>query len=183
MKRRVRISAVVVALVMTSALRGQENAGPAWPKEPTDFRGVAFGLSQKEARALLKELSCFSKDACTASLNLGGEVHVTNYFLFEHDKLVWVGWDFPSEKWEFIRDVLVQRYGEPMTRKQEPIQTRAGVEHLNEELGWIGERVVITADRYSGKVTEGGVFIAEKAWYEKKNADTEEAKKKAATSF
>jgi hypothetical protein len=183
---RFRMSVLIVSLATFTfgpVIFGQEPQPSSWEKEPADFRGVPFGVSQKEAKALLKGLSCFSKEMCTAPLDLGGEVRATNYFLFEADKLVWVAWDFSADKWDFVRDVLIERYGEPMSRKQEPIQTRAGVEYLNESLGWTGEHVVITADHYGSKVTEGGVYIALKSWYEKKNAEKEEAKKKAANAF
>lgn len=181
-----RTCIVALWLLMGSTVFADQwpTAPSQWEKEPSDFRGVKFGASMADAKEILKgsELICL-KDSCRSILRLGDKVNVTTYLRFDADRFLWVGWSFSSNDWEFVRDVLIERYGIPLERTQEPVKTRAGVELMNETLRWYGNRIFVSSNRYGSSVTESFVQIGTKEWYERQLKQDEDAKKKAVGTF
>jgi len=115
--------------------------------------------------------------------SLADRVQVTTFWKFSDDKFVWVGWNFSARDFDFVRDALIERYGPPSEKAQEPVQTRAGVNYTNEILRWNGDRIYVSANRYGSSVTESFIQISTQAYQEQMLKEDEAKKKKAATSF
>jgi hypothetical protein len=79
------VLAVSLALISTLAHAQKPTTEKRWEKEPSDFRGVPFGSSMKDAKATLKDLLCVGKTTCISTFTLGEKVVVTNDWLFEDD--------------------------------------------------------------------------------------------------
>lgn len=122
-----------------------------WQQEPTAFRGVAWGTSEKDAKAALKFGFCSDVTPappgakirrCLFPFNLGS-VSVAGYLQFMNDKLVSAFGNFPSEEYQTVRTAVVHEYGPPMRANTPTFSIRNGpFEHLT----WEGPKVGIVLD-------------------------------------
>ena len=201
----------LLLLVITTAA-----ASDKWPLEPKDFRGVPFGASRDEARAILdpepsaditKNLNCpehfISPDnlkllppadrasweqldrerkQCSQVRDIG-LASTTQTFEFRPERFVRVSLTFSGDRFEYLRDIFIQRYGPPTESRVEPFQTRSGSVFQNSVLTWSGDKVTAQIQRFSDTIDKGTAFIADKAWLDADTKTRADAKKKAATTF
>lgn len=123
-----------------------------WQQEPKAFRGVAWGTSEKDAKAALDLGLCSDvtpepPDAtmrrCIFPFKLGS-VSVAGYLQFMNDRLVSAFGNFPSEKYQAVRTAVVQEYGPPKTANTPTVTIR--VNGPFEHLTWGGRKVGIVLD-------------------------------------
>lgn len=164
-------------------------ASDKWAQEPTQFRGVAFGTNEADALKTLgiSATNCGAnggnRRTCFQPSQLIGDVPTEEVYEFADGKLVNVIISFSADKYSFIHDVFVEKYGQPMQRLATPVKTKAGAEFVNEELAWSGDHIVIGLHQYSGSIASGMATIADREWSAARMKEAEEAKKKAAHSF
>lgn len=183
-----KYTALCVALTVAFGLLAEDlPTPPPWPQEPTDFRKVPFGSSPSELEATLKAASCRTLNGRFGCIYQGtiGDVSTSEIYLFDatKTKMERVLITFPSDKYSFVRDVFVERYGQPLTSKVEPYKTRGGAEFENEALAWLGEAMLVTLDRYGSNLKDGFAMVASRAAIDASDKAAEEKKKKAARSF
>lgn len=158
-----------------------------WPLEPKDFRGVPFGASIKQTEKALR-LHCSADKKTKIGVCLDryfaiGPVTTMNVFEFDADRLVRVRLTFPASSFATLRDIFIERYGQPTATETQPVRTNAGVEYQNEVLIWTGAAIDARLQKYSGTVTEGEAFLVDQVWLAAQIKAAEEEKKKAATTF
>ncbi len=171
----------LVALALVAAL-----ACPAFGwEEPDKFRGVPWGATLEEARALLKaagdECSDLSpKGRCYVHRAKIGPVSPVSILFtfgksnaFEHATL-----SFPASQYAAVRAILVDRYGTATRTKEETLQNRFGTKFTNEIVEWSGERVYIRLRRNGSELDKGSAIIGLKAALQREGEDREKALKK-----
>lgn len=178
-----RLARYLAFLVLFAAPVGADD----WPLEPKDFRGVPFGASLKQTEKALR-LHCSSDKRTKVGVCLDryfaiGPVMTQNVFEFDADRLVRVRLSFPSSSFATLRDIFIERYGQPTATETQPVRTNAGVEYQNETLIWTGTAIEVRLQKYAGTVAEGEAFLVDQVWLAAQIKAAEEQKKKAATTF
>jgi hypothetical protein len=149
-------------------------------EDPTHFRGVPWGASETELREKLSGVSdgpegrlpgvrrCESYQdkfrwvgdrSCDGAFYIGS-VAVQAIYSFRKDGFTNVLLRFRPENFSEIERVLLERYGPPTSQADPPIKTRGGAELMNRILKWTGPIVVISLERYFGKITESGASFS-----------------------
>lgn len=57
---------------------------------------------------------------------------------------------FTAESFPTLRDIFIQRYGQPTSTEMQPVRTTAGVEYESETLIWTGP-VIQNPNRLNGR--------------------------------
>jgi hypothetical protein len=158
-----------------------------WPLEPKDFRGVPFGASLKQTEKQLR-LHCSSAKRAKVGVCLDpyfsiGPVLTQNIFEFDGDRLVRVRLTFTASSFPTLRDIFIERYGQPTATETQPVKTTAGVEYENETLIWTGSAIEVRLQKYADTVASGEAFLVDQVWLASQVKAAEEEKKKAATTF
>ena len=73
-----------------------------------------------------------------------------NVFEFDADRLVRVRLTFPASWFVTLRDIFIERYGQPTATETQPVRTNAGVEYQNDVLIWSGTAIGARLQKYSG---------------------------------
>jgi hypothetical protein len=153
----------------------------AWD-EPDNFRGVPWGTSSTEARALLEssgeKTDCFGQRACVTARAKVGLAPVTITYMFDDDKFTMAMLTFAPAQYEALRAIFSDRYGPSSAIRDEQIKTRMGVAYTNQVATWAGQRVFIELRRYGNKVDQGRAVISLKEALDKRREETEKAIKK-----
>ena len=162
--------------VLLIALSMPANASDvAWPKEPKEFRGLAFGATEAEVASKLKleSFACLAIEGQRTCLHHGnlGDVKVSEIYTFEEDHLVQVHISFKPEQYLLFRDQLVERYGKAPETWTEPFETVGGGDYTNEIHVWSGEKIVIQLEKFGPSTQEGTAVIATREWYDKTAED------------
>jgi hypothetical protein len=88
---------------------------------------------------------------------------------------------FPTDDFDALRPIFVERYGKPTATRTEMVQNRMGAKFRNEILEWTGQRAYVFLRRYSDELTEGLGAIGTKAGLEahekERKQQTEKGKK------
>lgn len=71
------------------------------------------------------------------------------YWNFSRQRLDGASLKFSSDDFERLRDIFMERYGEPTKRWQEQLTTGMGVKATNERLEWRGPTIRVGLDKYS----------------------------------
>jgi hypothetical protein len=172
---------VVFALLMVTSASGSEK----WPNEPKEFRGVPFGSSQSAMREKFDPGRCVGRpnDVCLNHAQRIGEAATDEVYSFEADRFVDVYITFASGRYEYLRDIFVEKYGAPTDTKKTLVKTPGGAEFENERLTWFGDSVMVDIERFGRTVTKGTAHLSDRAWMERSAKEREEKKHKAAKSF
>jgi hypothetical protein len=176
-------------LVAVSAL------GQTWKKEPETYRGVKWGSTEKEAVSFITSevngnasLPCYNTDVargrrCDGWLMLGN-VSVTDHWIFSNDdRLIAVYWDFKSADYASTRDVFLDKYGPPMTTKNEKVKTKMGVEYDQERLIWMGRQISISLSRFGSDIEKGTAAFTDNEFLTKFMKEKADAQTKAKDAF
>ena len=157
-------------------------ASPAAWEEPDNFRGVPWGMSMREAQALLESKGekpdCSSRRFCFTFRTSIGPTLARISYVFEDDKFTSALLTFAPTQYEALRTIFSDRYGPPTSIRDEELKTRMGAAYLNQISTWAGDKVVIRLRRYSSKIDEGSALIALKEALDKRREETEKAIKK-----
>ncbi|MCA8048051.1 hypothetical protein [Burkholderia arboris] len=169
----------------------------AWSKEPDGFLGIKFGElfpdssilpdcpkdgAHTDFPAVFKMSSmCFEGYGRssygtiwnTPKLGFGYEVNV----MITDGRPVSFVLVTPPENFSQLADVLIQRYGPPSQSKTGTVQNGAGATFNNQALQWIGKNVTINAEMRSGTVDQSKVFISDRAYWNARQSEQEQATK------
>ena len=145
----------------------------AW-NEPDSISGVRWGATQEDLRVQLQRagetVRCDSPELCVSRRASFGAVPVDITYLFPKDgKLEMAIVTFKAPDYRKLRAVFVERYGEPMSPREEPFG-RGCARPTNEILEWSGERVVIDLRHFASN-NEGRVTIMLKSMRERDTVD------------
>ena len=176
-----RLATSQVALALVAVL-----ACPVFGwEEPDKFRGVPWGATLEEARALLKaagdECSDLSpKGRCYVHrAKIGPVSPVSILFTFgKSNAFERAMLSFPVSQYAAVRAIFMDRYGTPTSTKEETLQNRFGAKFTNEIVEWSGERVYIGLRRYGSELDKGGGIIGLKAALEHESEDRQKALKR-----
>jgi hypothetical protein len=163
---RSRVPALIVSVLLLAG-----NA-PAW-NVPDAFQSVPWGASMQAAKEILEKRAeserlssarprCMDDRLCITE-GFVGPVLVKSHFKFVDGKFV-AGWlNFKSDRYEDIRIIFIDRYGQPTERRQEQVETKMGYKAMNETLYWFGDKVIIRLSRYAGTIEDGSgsVYLKE----------------------
>lgn len=149
---------------------------PAWLKEPKDFGGLPFGASEKEVASKLKldaAVACLLIEEQRSCIHHGtiGDVKVMEIYQFEDDRLVQVHISFKPPQFQSLRDLFVERYGDPTETWTEPFETVGGGSATNEILEWRGDRMILQMEKFGPSLHESLALIATRQWYDKTAED------------
>lgn len=140
--------------------------------EPDGFRGAKWGDSEAIVREKLtaslntRLFPCWAHGdatkwladrSCSVDTTVGA-VPVTAYLDFRADKLVGFSLAFGPDGYDVMERAFLDRFGAPTSARDEPVKTKAGVEHMNRRLTWLGATVRVELVRYAGKVTQSSAL-------------------------
>ncbi len=78
---------------------------------------------------------------------------------FNNDKFGWALFTFDSNGFVQVRDVLMERYGQPHLTNTTEVKNRMNATFTNQKLDWKGELVGIHLARYSDTLTKSSLLI------------------------
>ena len=151
-----------------------------WNQEPTAFRGIPWGTSEKEAKKLVPMVFC-NTSQCIAPFSLGS-VNVSTYLSFIKDRFVAVTASFKADGYETVKMAFMDKYGPPTSTANSTVQNRLNATLQQEELKWDGKTVYIELRRLGTDLTQG-TFVIETQEYratEEKNGSADKSKLKDA---
>lgn len=171
-------------------------APTTWALEPDQFRGIAWGdFKGVPAGNLIAALRakfgpvdrCFpmaekGRSSCSAPLQVG-KVNVKVVLGFGPLGFEAAILSFPAADYEFMRDVMLEKYGQPTSTDRKVLTNRMGAQFQNEELTWIGERITGSVARYSRTLDRGEFALVDISAAKAMADEQAAAKKKAAASF
>lgn len=195
----VALGGTVVAQEPTVPL---EPVSMTWEKEPTGFHGLDFGMPWKDAGDAVKKASrktpvardglgtaycdkdkSGSKGEFCFEKFLIGTAPVDALYKFEGGGLSSVYVGFSSRDYAFLKDVLVQKYGQPTSAEEVPVKTRMGVDYTNEILEWRGGKVWCSLRKYAGSIDKGSLSLTLRSALEAGAKTREQEKAKAVDAF
>jgi len=163
----------LTVVILTAATNFALGENKPWSKEPKYFRGVPFGASEAEALNKIPSMgNCRNNETlgrmCLDSgFKIGDVPFVKNTFVFYDDKLVSVNVNFKSKDYDFIKDVFIEKYGEPKEIEREKVKTEGGIEYENEILTWRGDIIEIHVEKYSRNINNGIAIYSNIKWLER----------------
>ncbi|MBM2769894.1 hypothetical protein [Burkholderia anthina] len=194
------LCAAALAAGPAKAKKPQKGHERTWTKEPDGFLGFKFGEpfpdsgtlpdcpkdgSHTDYSAVFKMSSmCFDGYGRssygtiwnTPKLGFGYEVNV----MISDGKPVTFVLATKPENFSQLADVLIQRYGPPSQSKTGTVQNGAGATFDNQSLKWIGKKVTINAEMRSGTVDQSKVFISDRAYWDARQSEQDQAAKSGA---
>lgn len=177
----------LLLVIAVSFIATTSAAGEPWNLEPKDFRGVPFGSTLAEAKAILGRYNSHppacSPTGCFQRFYVG-DVETSQWFTFRDEKLVSVRITFPVDAYEMLRGVFVERYGQPAAVRSETARNLLGAVLEGERLTWAGVDVSIDVRQYSAdSLREGEAIVYDRRWAAELRNDADDARKKAAAAF
>ncbi len=161
----------------------------SWRQEPSGYRDVPFGATQKEAREKLAFGSCDVPDSdavpiscIVADLDVNN-VSVHNTLTFSEGKLVKAAMYFPSDKYDEIRQLFYDKYGPPMKRETRSVGNKLGAAFENEFLTWSGKRVDVQMMRYASNLDMSMASFTTIKYEQEQARRAKEANEKAKSAF
>lgn len=142
--------------------------------EPFGFKGFPLDGSLAEFRAKFPDFNCdggtcrwilgvscpAGKDrSCIERNTYGGLVPEFVTAKFTDDRLQHVMVSYSSKHFPMLSQALIDRLGEPASRMDKPVRTKAGVEYVNSTLSWSRDGAEIMIARFGLNVTRGYVVI------------------------
>jgi hypothetical protein len=183
--RRQRLVLVLLSVcwVFGQAPRAKKPAVSVWSQEPDGFRGLPFGSSRASAGSSIKH--CFTHEGkvlCAAHKDEEwiGPVSVNIGYTFIGDGLVKAFGIFESHDFEALRDIFVERYGQPH-HDNTAAKNFFGNVVLNRTLNWEGKRALVTLIKYSPSDMTGSFDVSLNRTEQAKREES--AKRKAADSL
>jgi hypothetical protein len=138
-----------------------------WTQEPTNFRGVPWGATEKEAKKIV-DLNCVNirqnHRGCVSPFQLNGH-EITPVFMFLNGKLGGVSGRFKVEAYPDLRTAFVDKYGAPSSTERSTVQNKMGASFEQESLVWDGPTIYIHLTRLSDTVTNGSFSVGTKNYF------------------
>ncbi len=107
-----------------------------------------------------------------------GGFDMSAFFLFVDDRFTGCVGSFPPANYGDVRDIFVEKYGNPHLRWADAVQNRMGAKFEREQMSWTGKTATISLSQYGDKITEGvfSVMAANAPDPEKEKRDAEKKK-------
>jgi len=183
--RVILIAAILAAAVLVSLAL----VSGVFAEEPTGFRNIPFGTTERQIKDLYPDILCFSMPngphgyvACTMNTEIGdAKVHVSLRLVGEpgERQLASVGIGFSPRDYEKLRQAFIDRYGAPTEVRRETLTTRMGAAYEQEKLYWIGATTVTSVSRYGSTVDRGYGAISTKSYGELLKRQQQDKREKA----
>jgi len=100
-------------------------------------------------------------------------------FDFDSEGMDSVLLQFSSARFADIAEAFLGRYGSPTLRNHTPLQNSFGARLMNEQLSWIGSKVIIGLYKYGEKSTESGALLETMQRYQRDTVRKQQNKDKA----
>ena len=171
---------VIVAMVVGSSISLAQQAN--------DFKGARIGDDRETIKTLFNSWTTGCRDAkptdaydyyCWGPTTFGG-VKAFVMLIFIGDHLTNINIDFEESEFDAVVAGMKQKYGNSPEKSSQIVRTNAGVEHRNDRYTWKNGQTAITADRFSGNITESQVVFRSEAGLDKSIKRSKEAEKKRA---
>ena len=164
---------------------------PAWAKEPSAYRGVAFGTPYADFPGRLLLTGCHpsttdhepGQRTCESNGFQANGVAVEDVLFFQNDLFVGVSMSFESDDYEKLREVFVTKFGEPTHLETTRLSSRSGARFDNETMGWDGRKVAVSIERYGETLEKGSATMFLNSYLEQQEKERQERLKKDADSF
>jgi hypothetical protein len=203
------IRATLAVLLVASAAIGQEKPkSVGWSKEPASYRGIPWGGSIDDARREVgASEGCLCADeedlrdarfckflpepdpkkeprfrSCRASLGVA-DISVKDLLHFENEKFVGADMTFDVDEFEQMKDIFIEKYGQPSSTENTEVSNRMGAKFTNTELVWRGEKVTVRLERFGSDLTKSGASIVLTDYMQRRADAMREKKKKGAEAF
>jgi hypothetical protein len=182
------IGTLLAVAVLSGQTASQKKPAPSrtWTQEPTDFKGVPFDATLEQAKQRQHFDRCIHGDesdpdteACFLNVHVNDTYDILCDFSFKRGRLEDIAGRFPSERYEDVRELLIEKYGDPTFHKTSEVRTVAGGQLEQEELTWIGRKVILTAYRFRSNIDKGGLSFRSVAGILERDAEREKQNKKA----
>jgi hypothetical protein len=185
----------------------EPSAGPGWPLEPDSYRGLKWGSTFEQGRAARvisygaacvctlaggNEEDCGPADkplrqpaeyrSCDSWFNVGS-VKVDDTLEFDGDGLAGALMKFPSDAYDTMRAVFVEKYGPPHKVDVSEVQNKLGATFKNESLAWYGSDASVMLNRFDEDLTKSGASILLNRYVAKRAAEIAARRKGAAKAF
>lgn len=147
--------------------------------EPTDFRGLGWGITREAAEATIRDQWEKRRQAGEIVIfaNIKKEFQservwilfyeeyiggVKNLILlsFLDDKLASVSLGFPSERFSDMVAAFKNRYGNPTKTGSKDFRTPVGARITGQDLVWEGEKTMINLSQYSSSLKDSSAYIS-----------------------
>ncbi|MEQ1662644.1 MAG: hypothetical protein ABL877_08100 [Thiobacillus sp.] len=130
-----------------------------------NIKGIRLGMSQEEVIALQGAMSC---SALKSKSDTGCYGHATYadvgaklFVFFKEGKVTAVSVTVDSDDFENVTLALKEKLGKPSFVKTEKVQNLAGAEFNNPSFHWVKNGGILSATKFSEKVTESGISLSE----------------------
>ena len=184
-----------------------------WNEEPDGYRGVKWGAPLADATSVIgtgwngKTADCTcvavsktaragtcsarpesdprmipAERACVSFHDVGG-VKVRERWLFRDDRFMGVSWTFDPERFEALRDVLIDKYGLAEEVTEGDLQTRLGATVHNQTLTWAGAKATVEISRFGKTIEDGHAALVCHEYVAEQARIKEENKQAGAKSF
>jgi hypothetical protein len=158
----------------------------ALAQQANDFKGARIGDDREKIKTIFNSWTTGCRDAnatdpfdfyCWGSTTFGGaKAFVMLFFIGDH--LTSITIDFEQTEFDAVVAAMKQKYGNSPEKSSQVVQTNAGVKHQNDIYRWKNGQTVITAERFSSKITESIVTFRSEADLEKRLRRSKESEKK-----
>jgi hypothetical protein len=155
-----------------------------WPLEPDSFMGISLTKSLAESMpqctgknlAITQTSLCHDKEYVPdyASIYGGPKIGV-GYNLAAKtrgNRIQYISMDIGEEEFDKLLLIFTEKYGKPTSKDLEAIQTKGGAKFTNEIYNWIGKKVSIRVERYSGDIDSSSAMIFNREVLEAAARDT-----------
>ena len=150
----------------------------AW-NEPDSVLGRRWGATLAEIN-----IPDCKPNLCLTHISLGEGSSLGASFSFDPRggmDLVWLS--VGHDEYPLLRDILVEKYGQPTSVKQVEVKTKAGAAFSSEEASWAGKRVTILLREYDSSLNLSGATITLNTRLEREKAKYREKVKKGVDSL
>jgi hypothetical protein len=169
----------------------------SWPQEPESFMGISLSKSVAESMpqcpskstgelVLYQTSLCHSEPYSGYVSIYGGPkigIHYSLGAMTRDDKIKNISLNTKEYEFDKLLQMLTEKYGKPTSKDLESVQTNGGVKLTNETYYWIGKKVMIRLDRYSGDIESSSAMIFNKEVLEAAAKDSDRAVSAGASKF
>lgn len=138
--------------LLTAACSANAAAETAWPQEPKEFKSVPFNASKAHAKELQPDLKC--NVTCELKVTAGDVFFIVSYS-FVNDRMVEASGYFTSRHYQALRNLFIEKYGEPHETKTLQIHNRIGSAFPMETMSWQGVDLELTMLQYTSSLNSG----------------------------
>ena len=164
-------------------------------REPKTFRGVAWGApisdvvaatKCKTVHTIMREaglpVPAGQPDGCGDNFKMG-DVDIAAGYEFNDGKLTDVSISYLPLQFDYVKSVLLDKYGSPSSDEIVKTMTKGGVPYDDELIVWEFPSVRIEAHRYGVTVDRGVTYFSLRSWLDERARREKESKQKAKDAF